>query len=336
MNRTYQCYNSTCVTSCTIPTRASSSYEACNFTCLLNSADSETQSYNYSETILFIFSIVITLVNIPPVINSYITKINRKNIQSIHFHSLSAANILVGMSMSIFFGMWLMKRSYITYGKCLVTMVCLAASLLNSHTQLLLICINRLYLFIKMRNIFENRKSLFIIVALTFASTVCFVISPMLLFHFRLNQECPIYDCQLSALVNRKVMVYITSLFSVVGFAIIAFYVCLLCKLCRFYYRIGKVLPTHKNTNAHARVNVISPRRNKGILILGGMVLTYFVCNTPIHVMMLILTYGANETIPHDVRYILIIASAIPLTLSPLFSMLSCTHGRKYWCVIQR
>lgn len=334
MDGTSQCCNITCMSICVVAARENASYGCCNFTCMVHSSDCDPNAFNVkieqSVTLpVIVLGVIIILVNIPLLHSLIMNKRNRQNMMKMHQLSLSPSDICVGVMFVVAATQLYLDSDIqdITHHSCYFSVGLSIVSSLNSKTQILLICTNRLYLFIKMRHLFENIKTLILMVILVVFICAISVLLPIQIFATRLDTNDSSHSD--SCVVPITAARYISIMFTVIGLAILVCYSILIYKLCHHYFHRRKVFPTRKQTLAHGPE--VSSRKYRSVMILGFMVIMQFITMMP-NLMIMITHSFELYHYPRILRILFLAFAALQSAINPMFYIWMYPSKPRFCC----
>ena len=332
MNGT-NCTNSACGFPC--PIQSDDAYNESLSTCPINATYDQNNFRSKTEvnaTIFFIFSLLIIVINIPPFIALTMTKFKSSNIRVLHILSLSISDIIVGISLSLLTADYLYENISISHGACLMRLTVLTVAYFNSSNQVLIICINRLHMIVKLRPLISSGYTLLAVILTTFVTSAFLIIVPCHLGHTtRTANVTSMSECNYIVLFGNEytktTLMYQTSLYSVTELGILISYSWLVAKLCAHQNRMRKIRPSDNIMPNAAQKQY---REKKSIITLGLIVILYALCVTPMHVCLALA--GAGIKIPKKTIYTLTGVGFFNSSLNPLVYVFMMPEIKKMIC----
>ena len=313
------CTNAISCSSCPIQRGDVSNESNANIsTCPIDATYDQNDNHPMKATIFLIFCLLIIVINIPPLIALILTKFKSSNIRILHMLSLSVSDVIVGISLSLLAGDYLYENVSISHSACLMRLTVLAVSYYNSSNQVLIICINRLHMIVKLRPLISGGYTLLAVILTVFLTSAFLIILPCHLSHPARTEDIKnMTQCNFIVLFGndyaKKIWIYRTSLYSLTELGILISYSILVVKLCAHQQRMRKIRPSACNMPSATQTQF---RERKTIITLGLIVIVYAMCVTPMHACLALA--GAGFEIPLETMNTLYGVGLFNSALNPL------------------
>ena len=309
---------------------------------LLHATYNKNYDHVMKSTIFVVCGLLIIVINTPSLIVLVLAKVRPPNIQIVHMLSLGISDFIVGISWCFLVSEYLYETVSISHSACFIRLTILTVAYFNSSNQVLIICLNRLHMIIKLRPMITNRNTLLVAIVSTFVLSASLIIVP-----FAINHDIPnvgyMNECIFITLFENnyanKVRIYYTSLYSLSELGILLSYSCIVTKLCAHRYRMRKIRPDVINmatgrgslrTITHSTVRQNQFKEKKSIIILGVVVILYALCVTPMHVCLMMA--GAGLEVPLKTINSLTGIGLLNSALNPLVYLFIMPEIKKMIC----